>query len=83
MPLNRSSLYCGMGKRTYREIRKAILLVLNDGETRSYGYLEKKVHTNWQTIRDHCGELELFGAISIDGKSVMITVNGRSIFNKM
>jgi len=49
-----------MGKRTYPEIRKSILWVLRDGNPHSYGEIERKAKTNWQTVRNHVQELILF-----------------------
>lgn len=57
-----------MSKRTHERIRNAILIVLSDGKERSFGYLERKVNTNWQTIRNHCKNLELFGIVSISDR---------------
>jgi hypothetical protein len=39
-------------KRTNKEVRKAIFEALADGKEHSYGDLERKVNTNWKTIRD-------------------------------
>ena len=53
-----------MSKRTSKEVRKAILEVLKDGVPHSLGDLERKVGTNWKTIRNHCDDLILFNAIT-------------------
>lgn len=53
-----------MSKRTFKEVRKAILEILKDGKPYSLGSLERKVSTNWQTIRNHCDDLLLFNAIT-------------------
>ena len=72
-----------MTKRKHDEVRKAILKALSDGETRSYGYLERKVNTNWKTIRDHCKDLEVFNAILISEGRVKITKEGREALKKL
>ena len=73
-----------MSKRTYKEIRKAILKTLKTGEYHSYSYLERKVNTNWQTIRNQCKDLELFNAITINkNDEVKITSQGQKILKKM
>lgn len=56
--------YCGM-KRKHKEVRKAVLKILKDNKEHSYGNLERKVNTNWKTIRNHCEDLELFNCIKI------------------
>ena len=66
-----------MAKRTVQEVRKAILEVLKDGQEHSYGNLERKVDTNWETIRNHCNDLMLFKAVTISEKGVKITKEGR------
>ncbi|MGD9276806.1 MAG: hypothetical protein PVJ67_06565 [Candidatus Pacearchaeota archaeon] len=54
-----------MGKRTFKEIRNQILREIKKVRECSYGYLERKVNTNWQTIRDHVENLEFFGVVEI------------------
>lgn len=72
-----------MTKRTFQEIRKAILHALDDNSEHSYGDLERKVNTNWQTIRVHCKDLELFKAVAISEKGVKITKEGRELLKKL
>ena len=72
-----------MPKRTHSEIRKAILNALSDGIEHTYGDLERKVNTNWQTIREHCKDLVLFNAVSISGDKVRITKDGRDLLKKL
>lgn len=69
--------YCGMAKRTFKEVRKAILNALIDGKEHSYGDLERRANTNWETVRNHCKDLKLFelAAISKEGK-IKITKKG-------
>ncbi len=71
-------------KRRHKDVRRKILRVLSDKEWHSFGNLERKVNTNWLTIRIHCKDLELFEVveISIDNK-VKITEHGLKIFNKI
>ena len=54
-----------MKKRTFREIRNEVFKELKKVKECSYGYLERKVNTNWQTIRDHVENLECFGVVEI------------------
>ena len=54
-----------MVKRTFREIRNQVLKEIKKVKECSYGYLERKVNTNWQTIRDHVENLEFFGVVEI------------------
>lgn len=65
-----------MTKRTYPEVRQAILHALKDGKDHAYGNLERKTNTNWQTVRNHCKDLELFGLVLIDENGVKITKKG-------
>ena len=53
-----------MSGRSSLEIKKRILIALKE-KPMSYAQLEKKVNSNWKTIRTHCKELEIFGCISI------------------
>lgn len=71
-------------KRTHKEVRRDILKVLSDGKSHSYGDLERKVNTNWETIREHCDDLKLFNAatISKDNK-IKITKHGLELLKKM
>ena len=71
-------------KRTTREVRKAIFQVLSDGKVHSYGDLERKVNTNWKTIRDHIEYMELFGAVEVSKEDrVKITEFGMKILKKI
>ena len=72
-----------MAKRTSYEIRREILYVLKDGEEHSLGYLERKVDTNWQTVRTHCKDLELFNAITKTDKGIKITKEGRELLKRL
>ena len=65
-----------MAKRTVQEIGKAILGTLSDGDYHTYGYLERKVNTNWESIRNHCSYLNLFKAVEISDKGIKITKEG-------
>ena len=70
-------------KRTFKEVRKAILQVLSDNKEHVYGNLERKVNTNWQTIREHCDDLKLFEAVTIEENKVKITKKGLELLNKI
>ena len=72
-----------MAKRTIQEVRKAILEALKDGKEHSYGDLERKVNTNWQTVRNHCSDLMLFKAVIISEKGVKITKEGRELLKNL
>ena len=72
-----------MAKRTTQEVRKAILEALQDGKEHSFGDLERKVNTNWQTIRNHCKELVLFKAVTVSDRGVKITREGREVLKKL
>lgn len=73
-----------MAKRTFQQVRKAILEALSDGKERSYGYLERKVNTNWSTVRNHCNDLQLLSMVlfSKEGK-VKITKAGLKFLRKI
>jgi len=72
-----------MPKRTHQEIRKTILKALIDGKECTYGSLERKVNTNWQTIRKHCKDLLLFDAVTISNDKIKITKDGRELLKKL
>ena len=72
-----------MANRTIQEVRKAILEALKDGKEHSYGDLERKVNTNWQTVRNHCSDLMLFKAVIISEKGVKITKEGRELLKNL
>ena len=57
-----------MSGRTSLQIKKEILSLLQDGKPHSFAELERKVNSNWQTIRTHCKELEIFNCIRIEQK---------------
>ena len=70
-------------KRTRKEVRKAILKTLRDSKFHSYGNLERKANTNWQTIRDHIEDLELFECVNISHNGVKITKRGLELLRKL
>ncbi len=83
MPLYIFLQYCGM-KRTIKEVIKAILRSLTDGKEHSYGDIERKANTNWQTVRNHCEILEAFESISISKEDkIKITEKGLKVFRKL
>ena len=72
-----------MVKRTHREILISILQALNNGKEQAYGSLERKVNTNWKTIRDHTKLLALFEFIQISKENkIKISSRGREILKK-
>ena len=72
-----------MSKRTAKEVRRAILMVLNDEKEHSYGDIERKVNTNWLTVRNHCADLEVFDAITVSDDKVKITKQGRELLRRL
>jgi hypothetical protein len=72
-----------MAKRSYQQIRKQILQALSDGKERSYGWLERKVNTNWLTIRNQCHDLSIFKAVKISDNKVRITSLGREASSRL
>jgi len=72
-----------MTKRTNKEVRKAIFKILSDKKLHSYGDLERKVNTNWKTIRDHIEYMELFDAVEIIDNKVKITDYGLKVTKKL
>jgi len=73
-----------MTKRASSAVRKTILKILGDGKPHSYGDLERKADTNWQTVRMHCDDLLFFDAakLSSEGK-VIITKHGLELLKKI
>jgi len=69
-------------KRTSIEIKQAILEVLSDNIFHSYVDLERKVNTNWLSIRNQCRELNIFEAIKIQENKVKITEKGQYFLKK-
>ncbi len=72
-----------MVKRTNREIRKSIFNILKDNKAHFYGDLERKVNTNWKTIRDHIEYMELFYAIKINDGKIKITDFGFKVLRRL
>ena len=73
-----------MRKRTSREVRVMILKALSDGNKHSYGNLERKVNTNWLSIRSHIEELQLMGAVDIrENKKIKILEFGLRLLIKL
>jgi predicted transcriptional regulator len=57
-----------MSGRNSFEIKKAILEALKEGKSHTFAELERKVGSNWKSIRGHCKELEIFNCITIEKK---------------
>ncbi len=72
-----------MAKRKSYEIRKCLLLLLADGKEHTYGDIERKVNTNWQTVRMHCNDLMLFDAVIIKENKIKITPAGIKLSKKL
>lgn len=72
-----------MVKRLSLDIKKKILEILSDNKEHSFGDLERKVNTNWQTIRNQCNELEIFEGINIIDNKVRITEKGLQYLKKL
>lgn len=72
-----------MPKRTFPQIRLAIMLAVKDGAYHSYAELERKVNTNWKTVLMHCEDLALFNAITVKDGKVKIREEGLAILQKL
>ena len=71
-------------KRDYIEIVKAILLCLNDNKLHSYGDIERKANTNWESVRNHIKLLEVCEAVTINKENkIRITPFGFKIISKL
>lgn len=71
-------------KRTSKQIRKHLLEALKDGKEHSYSDLERKLNTNWKSIRSHCEDLLLFDAITVSrDNKVTITKEGITLLKKL
>ena len=70
-------------KRNSLEIKKKILFFLSKEKYLSYGNLERKVNTNWNTIRNYCYEFEIYGFIKKDINGISITNSGKEILKKL
>ncbi|MDA3836412.1 MAG: hypothetical protein PF542_02205 [Nanoarchaeota archaeon] len=72
-----------MTKRSTTEIKISILRTLTNTKDCSYGELERRINTNWKTIRSQCQELELFKTINIsEDNRINITKNGQIIIKE-
>jgi hypothetical protein len=69
-------------KRDSLEIKKLILKHLSDCEFHSYGDLERKVNSDWLTIRRHCRELNFFEIIDIENNKLKINEKGKYFLTK-
>ena len=69
-------------KRDSTTMKREILKSLSDREEHSFGDLERKVNTNWISIRNHCCELEIFEAVTIKNNKVEITEKGMIFLKK-
>ena len=69
-------------KRDRKELLLSVLKVLNDGKSHAYGDIERKVNTNWKSVRDACEEMVRFGAVDITEEGVKITKLGRDALKK-
>jgi predicted transcriptional regulator len=68
-----------MSGRTSLQIKREILKILSDKKEHTFAELERKVNSNWQTIRTHCKELEIFNCLLIKEKKHH-KVNNKSYF---
>ena len=69
-------------KRYSLELKKEILGVIAENPNISYGAIEKKVNTDWLTVKRHCEELKFFESITIDNNKMSITPLGRNLLHK-
>ncbi|MFH1591461.1 MAG: winged helix-turn-helix domain-containing protein [archaeon] len=72
-----------MSKRTSLQVRIDILQALNDGKPHSYGSIERKANTNWETVRTHIKELKIYNAIEETPQGYQITPQGRTILKNL
>ncbi|MCF7799297.1 hypothetical protein K9M74_05325 [Candidatus Woesearchaeota archaeon] len=83
-----------MAGRSPLIIKKKILSVLADNKIHTYAELERKVRSNWLSIRQHCTELEIFNCVIIQKKDshlknnkpyfeINITKEGLEILEKL
>ena len=83
-----------MKKRSVKEIKIAILKILNEEGDLTLAQLERKVNTGFLTIKSNCEELETFGAVSITKKDkhlatgrpyfiIGITKQGRDLLKRL
>ncbi len=83
-----------MGLRTSKKLKEEIILTVYKNTVVTYAKLEKKINTNWQTIRSHCKELELLGIVKLTEKryhelnnrpytEISLTKQGIEIFKKL
>jgi len=57
-----------MSKRRTREIKRLILQLLHNEGDLTFAQLERKVNTNFVTVRSNCEELAAFGMVTITKK---------------
>lgn len=69
-------------KRYGLEIKHEILQVIAENPDCSYGTIEKKVNTDWLTVKRHCEELLFFETITIDKNKIKITTRGKDLIKK-
>lgn len=72
-----------MVKRTSFEIKKAILEVLSSKDEISFGELERRVNTNWISVKKQCQELEIFEAIDVNNNKIKIAERGKIFLEKI
>jgi len=83
-----------MSNRRPLQIKKLILATIKDGKPHTFAELERRINTNWQTVRDHCRELDVFNCVRIEKRQshkinnrpyyeITITKNGRLVLEKL
>lgn len=57
--------------------------MLKDRKSHSYAEIERKVNTNWLSVRKHIEDLELFEAVKISKRKITINDFGIKILSKL
>lgn len=70
-------------KRTYEELRIAILSALDDDKTYSFWELERTVNTDWESIRKHARDLAAFRAVELVHGRLRITSQGKDALRRL
>jgi len=67
-------------KRSSIQLKHDILKILSNNEEHSISFLERKVKSDWDTIKNHCDELEVLNSVEYIGSKVKITEHGLNDF---
>ena len=70
-------------KRSNLEMKFYILDTIVDGELYSISFIERKLQSSWSSIKEHCKELEIFGAVTSEDSKIRITKKGITFFEEI